>query len=246
MDRSQDEEGTAKAAPPRPARAPGASWGARLRGYFLAGVLVTAPIGITVYIAWLFISFVDSRVKPWIPAKYDPETYLPFSIPGIGLVFVIAFLILMGALTAGFVGRRIVRLGEGLLARMPVVRSIYGAVKQIFETVLAQRSTAFREVVLFQYPRPGIWALGFITGTTRGEAQAVSGGEEVVNVFMPTTPNPTSGFVFLVPRSEVRPLRMTAEEGLKLVVSGGIITPDDGRPGGSAGPKGAGDGVAPE
>ncbi|MBX6321738.1 MAG: DUF502 domain-containing protein [Rhodospirillaceae bacterium] len=224
------------------------SWGARLRGYFLAGILVTAPIGITVYIAWLFISFADSRVKPLIPPRYNPETYLPFSIPGIGLVLVIAFLILVGALTAGFVGRRIVRLGEGLLARMPVVRGIYAAVKQIFETVLAQRSEALREVVLFQYPRPGVWALGFITGTTRGETQALSGGEEVVNVFMPTTPNPTSGFVFLLPRSELRPLRMTAEEGLKLVVSGGIITPDAVPPAAVAltGAQRAGDGIAPE
>lgn len=249
----------------RPATAPGSFLGARLRAYFLAGLLVTAPIGITFYIAWLFISFVDSRVKPLIPPRYDPETYLPFSLPGIGLIVVILFLMLMGALAAGVVGRAVEQFGRSVLTRTPIVRSIYGAVKQIFDTVLAQQSTSFREVVLFEYPRRGIWALGFITGTTPGETQVVAGGEEVVNVFMPTTPNPTSGFIFMLPRSELHSLSMTVEEGLKMVVSGGIITPADRRPPEDgarpllrsrrhrdgrlarlSGPQGARDGVAPE
>jgi uncharacterized membrane protein len=226
----KDRADTEAEATVRPRRVARLSLGARLRGYFFAGLLVAAPIGITFYIAWLFISFVDARVKPLIPPKYNPETYLPFSLPGIGLIVAIGFLILMGALAAGVVGRGLEQFGKSVLARMPVVRSIYGAVKQIFETVLAQQSTSFREVVLFEYPRRGIWALGFITGTTRGEPQTVAMGEEVVNVFMPTTPNPTSGFIFMLPRSEIHPLSMTVEEGLKMVVSGGIITPPDRRP----------------
>jgi uncharacterized membrane protein len=226
----QDNGGAEPPASVRKGRRASSAWGTRLRGYFLAGLLVAAPIGITFYIAWLFISFVDARVKPLIPPRYNPETYLPFSLPGIGLIVVVVFLILMGALAAGVVGRAIEQVGRSVLTRMPIVRSIYGAVKQIFETVLAQQSTSFREVVLFEYPRRGIWALGFITGATPGETQRVGNGEEVLNVFMPTTPNPTSGFIFMLPRSEVHPLSMTVEEGLKMVVSGGIVTPPDRRP----------------
>lgn len=201
---------------------------ARLRTYFLAGILVTAPISITFYIAWIFISFVDDRIKPLIPERYNPETYLPFSVPGIGLIVVLVGLTLIGAATAGFIGRFFVRLSERLLNRMPVIRSIYGATKQIFETVLAQQSSAFREVVLVEYPRKGVWAIGFLTGTTHGEVQDLT-EDEVLNVFLPTTPNPTSGFLLFVPKSDVVRLDMTIEEGIKMVVSGGIVTPPNRR-----------------
>jgi uncharacterized membrane protein len=203
-------------------------WG-RLRGYFFAGMLVTAPIGITVYLAWLFISFVDNRVRPLIPARYDPETYLPFSIPGIGLVIVVLALTLIGAATAGFLGRSVVRYSEHVLARMPVVRSIYGGVKQIFETVLANRNTVLREVVLVEFPRPGMWVLGFVTGQTADEVQDVI-EDEVVNVFVPKVPNPTTGFLVFVPRRDCVSLAMSVEDGLKTIVSGGIVTPPDRRP----------------
>jgi uncharacterized membrane protein len=205
----------------------------RLRNYFLAGVLVTAPIGITVYLAWVFITFIDSRVTPLLPAPYRPETYLPIEIPGLGLtglglIILVVGLILIGALTAGLFGRLILRAGEGILARVPVIRSVYGAAKQITETVLASQSTAFRQVVLFEYPRRGLWALGFITGSTKGEVQNLT-ADEVANVFLPTTPNPTSGFLLFVPRKDLVVLTMTVEEGIKMVVSGGIITPPDRR-----------------
>lgn len=203
--------------------------GARLRTYFLAGVLITAPIGITFYLAWSFISFVDARVKPLIPPVWNPETYLPFSIPGIGLVAVLVGLTVIGAATAGLLGRMLVRTSERLLARMPIVRTVYGATKQIVETLLAQQSTAFRSVVLVEYPRIGVWSLGFITGTTEGEVQELT-EDEVLNVFVPTTPNPTSGYLVFVPRSDVVFLAMSAEEGIKMVVSGGILTPPDRRP----------------
>jgi len=200
----------------------------RLRAYFFAGVLVTAPIGITLYLAWSVVTWIDRSVLPFVPAVYNPETYLPFSVPGIGLLILLLLLTAIGAATAGLAGRMIVRLSERILNRMPVVRSVYGATKQIFETVLAQKSTAFREVVLVEFPRRGMWALGFITGRSEGELQDVS-DDEMVNVYIPTTPIPTSGFLFFVARNEVYPLSMSVEEGIKMVVSGGIVTPPDRR-----------------
>ncbi len=197
---------------------------ARMRTYFLTGVVVTAPFGITFLLVWQFISFLDTRVESLIPAQYNPENYLPFSLPGLGLIVTIAFLTMVGMFTAGFVGRAIVRMGEQLLARMPIVRSVYATLKQIFQTVLAQSSRSFREVVLIEYPRRGIAAIGFVTGPTQGEIQDRS-DEELVNVFLPTTPNPTSGFLLFVPKSDLIHLDMTIEEGIKLVISGGIVTP---------------------
>ncbi len=154
----------------------------RIRRYFLAGFLVTAPLGITALIAWWIINFIDEWVTPLIPTKYNPETYLPFSLPGLGLLILFIALTLIGALTAGLMGRWVVRTGERILNRMPVVRSVYSAIKQIFETILAQQSNAFREAVLIEYPRRGIWAIGFITGTTKGEVQNLT-LEETVNIF---------------------------------------------------------------
>lgn len=200
------------------------SLGARVRAYFLAGVLITAPVSLTIYLAWLFITFVDERVFSLLPPQYNPETYLPFSIPGIGLLLALVGLTLIGALTAGILGRAVNQLLEGILNRLPVIRSLYSAIKQIMETVLANKSAAFRECVLIEYPRRGIWTLGFITGRTRGEVQERT-SEEVINVFVPTTPNPTSGFLLFVPERDVIRLKMPVEDGLKLVVSGGIVTP---------------------
>jgi uncharacterized membrane protein len=196
----------------------------RLRAYFFAGILITAPISITFYIAWLFVTFVDSRVTPLIPARFNPETYLPFALPGLGLVVALVSLTVIGMLTAGFLGKLVIRFYDSLLARMPVVRSIYSAIKQITETVLAQQSTAFRQAVLIEYPRRGMWAIGFLTGKTRGEVQTIT-EDEVLNVFLPTTPNPTSGFLLFIPKTDVVLLGMTVEEALKMVVSGGIVTP---------------------
>lgn len=202
---------------------------ARLRAYFFAGILVTAPIGITLYLTWLIIDFVDGRVTPLIPHRYNPETYLPFGVPGLGVVVAVVFLTLVGALTAGLLGRWVVRLSDRMMQRMPVVRNVHSALKQILETVLAQQSNAFRKVVLVEYPRRGMWALGFLTGETVGEVQHLT-EDDVLNVFLPTTPNPTSGFLLFVPRDEVFVLSMTVEEGIKMVVSGGIVTPPDRRP----------------
>ncbi len=201
---------------------------ARLRNYFFAGVLITAPVSITLWLAWKFVSFVDNQVTPLIPPKWNPETYVPFDLPGLGLVVAFVGLTLIGMVTAGLTGRIITRIGERIVTRLPVVRSIYGAIKQIFETILAKKSPAFRQTVLLQYPRPGVWAIGFQTGSAEGHVQAIV-DDQVVNVFLPTTPNPTSGFLLFLPKSEVKALSMTVEEGLKMVVSGGIVTPPDRR-----------------
>ncbi len=202
----------------------------RLRAYFMAGILVTAPISITIYLGWLFITYVDSKVTPLIPKAYSPESYLPFAVPGIGLVVLVVALILIGALTAGFVGRLYNRIIERLMSRVPVLRGVYKATRQILETVLAQQSNAFREAVLVEYPRRGMWVIAFITGETEGEVQALT-EDDVINLFVPTTPNPTSGFLIFAPKNETVPLAMSVEEALKMVISGGIVTPPDARDG---------------
>lgn len=201
----------------------------RLRAYLLAGFLVTAPIGLTLYVVWLFVSFVDDAVTPMLPVLYRPEAYLPFAIPGTGIIVVLVGLTVIGWIAAGIVGRWLVHLGERIVNRMPVIRSVYGAIKQIMETVVHTQNQAFREVVMFEYPRRGIWVLGFVTNKTGGEIQNLS-ADPMVNIFLPTTPNPTSGFLLFLPRRDVISLSMTVEEGVKLVVSGGIITPPDRRP----------------
>ena len=201
----------------------------RMRAYFFAGILVTAPVTFTFYLAWLLIHFVDNSIRPLIPVKYNPETYLPFALPGLGLFVLIVGLTLTGALTAGFMGRFFIKLSERILNRMPVIRSVYNATKQILETVLAQQSNAFREAVLVEYPRRGMWAIAFITGTTTGEVQNVT-QEECINIFIPTTPNPTSGFLLFVPKEDLVGLDMSVEEAIKMVISGGIVTPPDRRP----------------
>ncbi len=205
------------------------SFAQRTRAYLMTGILVVAPISITLYLAWIFIGFVDDRVTPLIPAKYNPETYLPFALPGLGLLVLMIALVLIGAATAGFFGRLWTRVSEQILGRMPVIRNVYSAVKQILETVLAQQSNAFREAVLVEYPRRGIWAIAFITGRTEGEVQNIT-EEECINIFLPTTPNPTSGFLLFVPKKDLIRLNMSVEEAIKMVISGGIVTPPDRRP----------------
>ena len=199
---------------------------AKFRGYFLTGVVVTAPIGLTVYFAIIFVEFFDNKLRAIIPVEYHYDKILPFQIPGIGLIVVFLLLTFIGFLTAGFVGRYIIKLGERIIERLPIIRSVYGALKQIFESVLASSSESFREVVLLEYPRRGIWAIGFITGVTREEVQNIT-DNEMVNIFLPTTPNPTSGFLLFVPKDELIQLNMSVEEGMKMVISGGIITPTD-------------------
>ncbi len=199
---------------------------ARLRRYFLTGVLVTAPISITIYLTYIFLTFIDSKVVHLLPKDWYEALYGGTIIPGVGLIIVIAVFILIGWFATNFLGRLVIRISEYIVDRMPVIRTLYSAIKQIFETIMASQSNAFREVVMLEYPRRGVWSIGFVTGTTKGEAQELT-DEETVNVFVPTTPNPTSGYLLFVPKTQLKYLNMSVEDGVKLVVSAGIITPPE-------------------
>ncbi len=200
----------------------------RLRNYFLTGFVVCAPLAITAYIAWSLIGWIDSWVKPYIPARYSPDTYLPFAVPGFGLVVALFLITMIGFLTANFVGRAIVSFGEHLLDRMPLVRGVYRALKQIFETVLSNKSDMFRQVGLVEYPRQGVWSLVFVSNEKQTEINAKldKDGDPLTAVFMPCTPNPTTGFLMYVYRSEIVLLDMTIEDGAKLIVSAGLVAPE--------------------
>src|SRR3954468_24594893 len=184
----------------------------RLRNYLLAGIIVSAPITITLFIVWQALGYVDRTVTPFIPAAYNPENYLPFGLPGIGLVVILGLLTLIGWLAAGLVGRTVMSTGERLLDRTPIVRGIYSTLKQLFETVLSQSSRTFREVVLIEYPRRGIYSVGFVTGEPTGaiarhhkdgDAESGSSSSGLVSVYVPTTPIPAYGFLMFVPANEV-------------------------------------------
>lgn len=209
---------------PAPQRRPRWRPHLKLRTYFFTGLVVAAPIAITIYLTVAFVSFVDAQVARLLPEALQPWAQLPFTIPGLGVLLVVIALVMLGAFTANVAGRWLIGLGERLVGRMPVVRNIYNALKQIFETVLAQSDQSFKQVALIEYPRPGVWALAFVTGPTRGEIQARS-NEELLSVFLPTTPNPTSGFLLFIPRRDVVILDMTVEEGAKLIISGGLVAP---------------------
>lgn len=200
----------------------------RLRNYFLTGIVVAAPISITIYLTWSFVHWVDGWVKPLIPDAYNPDHYLPFSMPGVGLLVAILALTLLGFLTANLVGRTIVTYGEVLLDRMPLVRNLYRALKQIFQTALSESSRSFKHVGLIEYPRRELWSLVFVATEAKGEIKArfADDGEEVVSVFLPTTPNPTSGYLLFVPRKDLMLLDMTVEEAAKLVISAGLVSPE--------------------
>ena len=205
---------------------------ARLRRYFLTGLVVTAPLLLTLYIVWSTITWIDGLVSSLVPASYLPDAYLPFKLPGVGLVVVLVGLTVIGWAAAGYLGRRLVRFGESIVARTPVVRGIYSALKQVFVTLFTQSSKSFRQVVLIEFPRRGAWSLGFVSSETAGEvlrrtAAKVGNGSRMVNVFVPTTPNPTSGFLMFVPADEVIFLDMSVEDGFKQLVSIGLVTPVD-------------------
>lgn len=200
----------------------------RLRNNFLTGLIICAPIAITIWLTWTFIHWADSWVKPYIPARYNPESYLKFAVPGFGLLIAVVFITIIGFFGKNLIGRSIVDFGESILNRTPLVRTIYSSLKQIFETVLKERSNSFKKVGLIQYPSPGLWSLVFIAGDVKGElaSRFNAMGEEMVTVFLPPTPVPTAGFLLFVPREKVIVLDMSPEEGAKLLISGGLVTPD--------------------
>lgn len=203
----------------------------RVRNYFLTGVVVAAPVGITLYLTWAFVHWVDQRVKPLIPKVYNPDTYLPFSVPGVGLIFAIIMLTVLGFLTANLVGRSVVGYGELLLDRVPLVRNLYRGLRQLFQTVLSQSSRSFQKAVLVEYPRKGVWRVGFVATRARGEIAERLTEHEPVAVFVPNTPNVTAGFMVLVPRRDMIVLDMSVEEAAKMIISAGLVAPDRGKDG---------------
>lgn len=206
---------------------PRGRFGTRMRNYFLTGLVITGPIGITLWLTWTFIQWVDSWVKPLVPRAYNPETYLPFSVPGLGLIVAVVLLTIVGFLAANFLGRSMLSFGESLVNRMPLIRNLYSGLKQIFETVLDERANSFSKAVLVEYPRRGIWAVAFLATQTKGEvAHQLANEPEMVAVFLPTTPNPTSGFLLFVPKEDIKELDMGVEDAAKLVISAGLVTPE--------------------
>ena len=216
------ENGAARGARTRRRSRPGFWQSARAN--FLTGVIVVVPVVLTLYLTWAFITFVDEKVVPLVPAPYNPRTYIDADIPGFGLVIFFVFTTIVGYFAKRVFGKQLIRLGESIVSRMPVVRSIYHALKQIVETVLSQSKTSFRQACLVEYPRRGIWAIAFIATDTKGEI-AEKQDMDMVSVFLPTTPNPTSGFLLFVPKEDVIPLDMTLEEAAKLVISAGLVVP---------------------
>jgi len=202
------------------------TFGRRIRNYFLTGLMIAGPVGITLYIAWSIIRGVDNFVKPLIPIQYNPDTYLPFYIPGYGLVVAIVAIILLGFLTANLVGRSFVQFGESILARLPMISTLYGGLKQLFETVMTQNSKTFKQVGIIQYPRPGIWAIVLISTEAKGEVAAKIDDDELMGCFLPTTPNPTSGFLLFVPKKDITILEMGTEDAAKLIISAGLVAPE--------------------
>ena len=187
-------------------------------------------MAITIYVVWWFINLVDGWVKPLLPKAFLLETYLPFNVPGVGLIVGIFALMVVGALTANLFGRTIVGYGEMMLDRMPVVRGVYRLLKQIFTTVFSKSGTSFKRVGLIEFPRRGIYALVFIAGESPAEIQEkVGNGEAMMTVFMPNAPNPTTGFVTFIPAKEVILLDMSMEDGAKMVVSAGLVGPPQDR-----------------
>lgn len=205
-------------------------FGTRVRNYFLTGLLIVGPLTITIYIIWWFINVVDAWVKPFVPAVYLPETYLPFEVPGIGLIFGFAGLTMIGALMANLLGRSLVSYGELILSRMPIVRNVYRALKQIFESAVtaAGPDQSFQKVGLIEFPSKGIWSVVLVTGETTGEIQAAmpTGERDLLTVFMPTGVVPPTGFICFVPRRDVTLLDMSAEDAAKIIISAGMVTPD--------------------
>lgn len=212
--------------PPRKKKAKRLPLLQRARNNFLTGLIVVAPIFLTIYLIWLFVAFIDDRVVPLIPARYNPETYLGADIPGFGVVVFLLICSFIGMLTKGIFGRQLVRFGESLVDRTPVVRSIYNAVKQIIETIFSQSQSSFQKACLVQYPREGIWAVAFVSTETKGEVlDRIDDHQQMLSIFLPTTPNPTSGFLLFVPRKDIVMLDMSVEDAAKLIISAGLVVP---------------------
>jgi uncharacterized membrane protein len=214
-----------------------ASLFARLRSSFLTGLVVIAPVWLTVWLIWSVVGWIDGAVLPWVPNSYQPDKMIQdllglerdvqIDVRGIGVVIFLVFTIIVGWMAKGFMGRSLIRFAEGIVERTPVVRSIYSGIKQISETVFAQTERSFEKACLIEYPRKGIWAIGFISTTAKAEISDRAGEDGgAMSIFLPTTPNPTSGFLLFVPAKDVIELDMSVEDAAKLVISAGLVYPN--------------------
>jgi uncharacterized membrane protein len=202
------------------------SFGARIRAWFFTGLIIAGPLAVTTWLVWWFIDTVDNWVKPLMPPSLSPDTYLSVHIPGLGVIVAFVGLTLLGFLAANLAGRTLIRIGESILDRMPVVRGLYKSVKQIFETIFSQSGTSFRRVGLVEFPSKGMWTIVFISAPPSNMViNALPSGEHI-SVFLPCTPNPTTGFYFFLPVSEVIEIPMTPDDAAKLIMSAGLIQPE--------------------
>ena len=192
---------------------------------FLTGLAVLIPLVLTGYLAWSVISFIDNVVIPLIPPKYNPLEVYQIYIPGLGVILFLIVTTLIGSVASGFLGRQTLLLGEKILSRMPIISTVYNSIKQIIQAIFKTNGSSFKQPCLVEYPKKGVWAVAFISTTTEGEIKKKINLGSLVTVFLPTTPNPTSGFMLFVPKKDLIRLDMNIEEGMKLVISGGIITP---------------------
>jgi uncharacterized membrane protein len=207
----------------------------RVRANFLTGLVVLVPIALTLYLFWSFVGWIDSWVLPFVPDNYQPDAIFmrlfgeetSVSIRGVGVVVFFTFTIFFGWIAKGFLGRSVLGYAETWVNRMPVVRSVYSGLKQIAETVFSQKENSFEKACLVEYPRTGIWAVAFISTSAKGEvSDRIPRDEQLVSVFLPTTPNPTSGFLLFVPKSDLIELDMSVEDAAKLVISAGLVYPN--------------------
>ena len=198
----------------------------KLRRDFLTGLVVLIPIVLTVYLVWSVISFIDKVVIPIIPPRYNPLDLFEIYIPGLGVFLFLITTTLIGSIASGFLGRQAISLGEKILSRMPVVSTIYSSIKQIIQAVFKPNGTSFKQPCLVEYPKKGVWAVAFISTETFGEIKKKINVGSLVTVFLPTTPNPTSGFMLFVPKNDIILLDMSVEDAAKLIISAGLVMPE--------------------
>lgn len=212
-----------------PHRRPGLLSG--LRASFLTGIVVIAPIGLTFYLLWTVMGWIDGVVLPLVPVRWRPEHYIGINLRGVGAIFFFIFTVLIGWIAKGMIGRSLLGWGESLVNQTPVVRTVYGGVEQIAETVFAQQEKSFEKACMVEFPRRGIWRIAFIVTPAKGElTKMATPGQEILTAFVPSTPNPTTGFLIYVPREDVIELDMPIEDAVKIIISAGLVTPSDRRP----------------
>ena len=196
-----------------------------IKAVFLTGLIAVIPAGVTIYVLYLIIKLMNNLVR-FVPARYHPDQLLPFHIPGLGVIITLILIFTIGLVTRSYLGKKLAILGDRMVRRIPLVRGIYNALKQFVDAVFSDKGQSFKKAVLIEYPRKGLYSIAFVTGVSRGEVQAKT-LQRCVNVFVPTTPNPTSGFYIMVPEGDMIALDMTVEEAFTLIISGGIVSPED-------------------